>query len=122
MEHTTLHVGLDAVDGASDALIQPAVELIYKDGTYDTNGNYVKFDETESITSKYSKVFNENGGWNTVINSAKTGAIFSAASEAGGVAKYFKYDDNLYLNHLYMFHLIGCLKIFHFLLLFHSLT
>lgn len=94
VSNSALHVGLDAVDGASDALIQPAVELIYKDGTYDTNGNYVKFDETESITSKYSKVFNENGGWNTVINSAKTGAIFSAASEAGGVAKYFKYDDN----------------------------
>ena len=93
LNNAALHIVLDSATGATDGLFQPLTQLIYVDGYYDNNGNYIKFNENETWGEKYQKIFEENGGWNTVGKYAKMSGLFSGVSEIGGLSKYFRNKD-----------------------------
>ena len=83
-----LRVLLDTADSGLEGIVNPGLEMIYKDGTYDQNGNYREFTENDGIVSRYSQIFNEDGGWKNVGTQAAIGGIFSAGGEAfDGIAK-----------------------------------
>ena len=67
LANSALHVGLDAIDGAAEGFVQPAIQNIYMDGTY-------------------GEIFNANGGWANVGTQALIGGIMSSASEFSGYA------------------------------------
>ena len=59
-------IGLDAIDGAAEGFVQPALDSIYKDGTY-------------------SELFQQAGGWNNVKQQAIIGGIASTFGEAKNI-------------------------------------
>lgn len=68
LANTATRIGLDTLDGAAEGFVQPALDGIYKDGTY-------------------AELFEEAGGWKNVATQAAVGAIGSTIGEAGSLAK-----------------------------------
>lgn len=80
-------VALDGIDSGIEGFVQPLIELIYKNGYYDTNGSYVEFDDSTSLIEKYSNLFEENGGFGNVALQAAMGSGMSIIGEAGNLTK-----------------------------------
>ena len=70
-----VRVGLDSATGATDAMSRPLIKSIYKD---------------ESV----SELFEQAGGWENVAKQAATAGAMSAAAEASGLAKKYRYEDS----------------------------
>ena len=69
---------LDTVDSGLEGFVQPGLKMIYKDY------------EGDSFAEKYKNSFNENGGWNSVIEHAALGGIMSTGSEMLDARKILK--------------------------------
>ena len=84
-------VALDSADGGVEGLVKPAIESIYKDGYYDESGNYVEFLETENFFDRYNEIFEDNGGWSSVL----TQAVIGGASSLIGELNFGKITNNI---------------------------
>lgn len=93
--NAAVHITLDTADGAAGAFVDPIGGLIYKDGVYDDNGNYVAFTDDDTIFDKYGAVFEESGGWKNVGTQAAVGGAMSTASEVTGIAGSFRKKTNV---------------------------
>lgn len=78
---------LDGADAGLDSAVQPLMNAIYKDGYYNTNGEYVEFSSDASFADKYEKLFEENGGMKGVLINAAIGSGISLISELGNLFK-----------------------------------
>ena len=87
-----VRIVLDGVDGALDPLAKSLFDLIWKDGYYDENGNYVEFTD-ESLPEKYSKSFKDEGGWSSVLQNLAISMGFSGVGELTGLTKKL-FGDN----------------------------
>lgn len=88
-------VVLDGADGGVEGFVLPLITSIYKDGYYDDSGNYVYFTEQDGLFEKYLEVFDDNGGWTTVLTQATIGSATSLLGEAFDLSKYFKNSKNM---------------------------
>lgn len=88
--NSLIHVALDGVDGGAEGFARTLIDTCYKDGYTDENGNYVKYNDADSILKKLQENFDDLGGFNTVLTGALTGAATSALSEMLDLGKYFK--------------------------------
>ena len=86
---------LDGFDGGIEEIVKPFIKSIYKDSYYDENGNYVEFSDDDSMIDRYSEIFDDNGGWTSVLTQTVTGAGFSLLGELFDLRKYFKNDDKI---------------------------
>lgn len=86
---------LDGVDGGAEGFVLPLLSSIYKDGYYDENGTYIEFSDDKNILERYSEIFDDNGGWSTVLTQASIGSALSLISEGFDLRKYFKSSDGL---------------------------
>ena len=93
LTNSAIRVGLDGLDAGAEAFVKPGLNMIYQDGYYDENGNYVKFDENASFSEKYSKLFKQQGGWKGALTQAATGSAFSLLGEGLNLKRYFKNDS-----------------------------
>ena len=93
LTNSAIRVGLDGLDAGAEAFVKPGLNMIYQDGYYDANGNYVKFDENASFSEKYSKLFKQQGGWKGALTQAATGSAFSLLGEGLNLKRYFKNDS-----------------------------
>ena len=93
LTNSAIRVGLDGLDAGAEAFVKPGLNMIYQDGYYDENGNYVKFDESASFSEKYSKLFKQQGGWKGALTQAATGSAFSLLGEGLNLKRYFKNDS-----------------------------
>ena len=84
------HVILDGIDAGVEGFVIPFIDSLYKDGYYDENGNYIEFTENQSVLERYSELFDDNGGWSTVLTQASIGSVASLIGEAFSLRKYFK--------------------------------
>lgn len=84
------HVILDGIDAGVEGFVIPFIDSLYKDGYYDENGNYIEFTENQSMLERYSELFDDNGGWSTVLTQASIGSVASLIGEAFSLRKYFK--------------------------------
>jgi archaellum component FlaC len=73
---------LNTLDGGAEGIVNPGLEMIYKNGTTDKDGNYREFTGNESFGEKYNQIFNEDGGWANVGTHAAIAGGLSAAGEA----------------------------------------
>ena len=96
---------MDGDDGGIEGFIQPIINAVYKNGYNDENGNFVEFSKNENLFSRYSKLFNENGGLSGVVTNAVVGAGISALTELPDLFKKPKVvegeivpDDNFIEN------------------------
>lgn len=96
---------LDGVDGGIEGFVQPIINAVYKNGYNDENGNFVEFSKNENLFSRYSKLFNDNGGLSGVVTNAVVGAGISALTELPDLFKKPKVfegeivpDDNFIEN------------------------
>lgn len=87
-----LRIVLDGVDGGLDPIVKSLFDLIWKDGYYDENGNYVEF-TNESLPEKYSKSFKDEGGWSSVLQNIAVSMGFSGVGELTGHTKKL-FGDN----------------------------
>lgn len=85
-----VRVLLDGFDGGVEGFVTPLVDSFYKDGYEDNNENYIKYTNGDNFIKRYIENFDDNGGWNTVLTGALSGAATSALSEALNLGKYFK--------------------------------
>ncbi|MBR1377400.1 MAG: hypothetical protein IJ565_06295 [Bacilli bacterium] len=85
------HVGLDSLDGGVEGFVQPALDTIYKDGYYNTNGEYIKFGINDTFTDKYSKLFD----WQDVYTQATIGGIMSFGAETIDIARFLHQQKRL---------------------------
>lgn len=83
---------LDGVDGGAESFVLPAIDAIYKDGYTDASGNYVSFTEKDNFFSRYSNLFESNGGAKGALTNATVGAGISLGSELFDVFKKPKSD------------------------------
>ena len=74
-------VALDGLDGGAEGFIQPLISSIYKDGYYDDNGNYIKFQSSDNFLTKYGEIFNDYGGAKNVLTNAFIGSALSGLGE-----------------------------------------
>ncbi len=68
------HVLLDGLTGASEGIAQPLMQSLYKDGTYE-------------------ELFQENGGWGSVVSQGVMAAGMSAFSEGIGLSKAIREQE-----------------------------
>lgn len=87
-----LRIVLDGVDGGLDPIVKSLFDLIWKDGYYDENGNYIEF-TNESLPEKYSKSFKDEGGWSSVLQNIAVSMGFSGVGELTGHTKKL-FGDN----------------------------
>lgn len=85
---------LDAGDGGLEGFANPFMQLIYKDGYYDENGNYVEFLEDQDFAEKYEELFEDNGGWASVATNAEVGGFASLFGEVFDFSKHMKNVKN----------------------------
>lgn len=64
-----LNIFIDTAQGAGDQIFQPIIDMQYKKSYYDENGNLVSLDE-KNLDEKYKILFDENGGWDSVLQNA----------------------------------------------------
>lgn len=83
---------LDGIDGGLEGIALPIINSIYKDGYYDENNNYIEFTSDDSLKERFSEIFDDNGGWKTVLTQASVGAASSLFGEALDLGK--KIDTN----------------------------
>lgn len=94
-------VVLDGTDGGVEGIVKPLIELIYKDGYKDENGNFVEFSEDSNFFERYNELFDDNGGWDNVFTQAFIGSFSSLLGEAFDLGKHFnkankiKIDDDM---------------------------
>lgn len=98
-------VTLDSVDSGLDGFVDPLIGTIYKKGYYDETGKYIEFYDNQSFSSKYSKNFQENGGFEAVATNAIIGGGMSFLSEGVGLAKSLKNDQSIKNVHTSIDHL-----------------
>lgn len=84
------HVILDGIDAGVEGFVIPFIDSLYKDGYYDENGNYIEFTENQSMLERYSELFDDNGGWSTVLTQASIGSVASLIGEAFSLRKYLR--------------------------------
>lgn len=98
--NSLIHVALDGVNGGSETFARTLIDTCYKDGYTDTDGNYIKYSDTDSILKRLQENFDDLGGFNNVLTGAISGMATSAISEAFDLGKYFKdtSDNNKVLN------------------------
>ena len=89
---------LDGVDGGLEGFVQPIINAIYKNGYKDENGNFFAFSKNENFFSRYSKLFNENGGLSGVVTNAVVGAGISALTELPDLFKKTKVVEGEIVN------------------------
>lgn len=82
-------ITLDSIDSGAEGFVQPALKLIYQKGYYDDNGNYVEFTD-QNLFERYGELFDDNGGFNSVVSNAVIGGIGSTGGELFDLRKYFK--------------------------------
>ena len=88
--NSLIHVALDGVDGGSETFARTLIDTCYKDGYTDTDGNYIRYSDTDSILKRLQENFDDLGGFNNVLTGALSGAATSALSETFDLGKYFK--------------------------------
>lgn len=89
---------LDSIDGGIEGIVQPSLQLTYKDGFIDDDGNYVEFSNENSIPvnlwNNFCELFDDNGGWVAVGTNATIAAGGSFLGEVFDVSKYFENSKN----------------------------
>ena len=84
---------LDAADGGVEGIVQPLIQLTYKDGYIDEAGNYVEFSDKNptavNLWNNYCELFNDNGGWKAVGTNALVGGGASFLGEIFDIGKFF---------------------------------
>lgn len=81
------------LDGGVEGFIQPLIASIYKDGYTNDAGEYVEFDNSNNFFEKYSKIFDDYGGWANVFTQAAVGGGSSLIGEAFDLRKYLKGEN-----------------------------
>ncbi len=74
VENIIGRVVLNGADAGIEGFIYPIFDLIYKEGYHDENGNYVEFSEDMNLWDRYSKVFEESGGFTNVLTKTAIGS------------------------------------------------
>lgn len=87
-------VVLDGIDGGTEGLVQPFINMIYADGYYDENGNYIEFTANDNILERYCQLFDDNGGFGAIFTNAAVGSASSAIGEAFDLRKYFNQEKS----------------------------
>ncbi len=90
-------ISLDALDGGAEGFVQPAIQMIYKDGYYDKTGNYIKFTEDSGLSTlmnNYVHIFEENGGMKNVRMNAAMGAAGSAFGEIMDLRRKMGFENS----------------------------
>ena len=93
-------VVLDGVDGGAEGLVQPFINMIYADGYYDENGNYIEFTANDNIFERYGQLFDDNGGFGAVFTNAAVGSASSAIGEVFDLRKYFNQEKSNVTNNV----------------------
>lgn len=89
-----LRVVLDTIDGGVESFVQPGLSAIYKDGYYDDNGNYVEFSKDASIADRYKELFDDNGGWQSVITNTIVSGGMSMFGELFDLGRFMRDSNN----------------------------
>ena len=87
-------VVLDGLDGGAEGFVQPFINMIYADGYYDENGNYIEFTANDNILERYYQLFDDNGGFGAIFTNAAVGSASSAIGETFDLRKYFNQEKN----------------------------
>ena len=89
-----INIGIDTAQGASDTPIKSLTDLIYKKSYIDENGNVVSMDGM-SFTDKYKVMFEQNGGFHSILIGSLTSASMSYLNAASDLSKYNSIKKNL---------------------------
>ena len=87
-------VVLDGLDGGAEGFVQPLINLVYANGYYDENGNYIEFTANDNVLERYGQLFDDNGGFESVFTNAAIGSTSSAIGETFDLRKYFNQEKN----------------------------
>lgn len=94
IKNSLLKVFLDTIDSGVEGFVQPGLDLIYKDGYTDANGNYIEFTESESKIQQFLINYCENfeaiGGWGNVGTNAVMGFAGSIIGEGFDLGKLMR--------------------------------
>ena len=93
-------VVLDGLDGGAEGFVQPFINMIYADGYYDENGNYIEFTANDNILERYYQLFDDNGGFGAIFTNAAVGSASSAIGEAFDLRKYFNQEKSSVTNNV----------------------
>ena len=89
--NSLLHVGLDSVDGAASAAIDPVLQSLYtpSEESLEARGYKLGVDSYKNLSlgEKYVENFNANGGWNNIIGTAVFSGGLSLLSEIPDMTK-----------------------------------
>lgn len=76
------NVTFDSIDGATSTFVDPFLQSFYAKGYVDSKtGKYVEFDKNASYFEKFGKMFENTGGWSSVLSNSLLAGALSAISE-----------------------------------------
>ncbi len=76
------NVAFDSIDGATSTFVDPFLQSFYAKGYVDSKtGKYVEFDKNTSYFEKFGKMFENTGGWSSVLSNSLLAGALSAISE-----------------------------------------
>ena len=97
--NSAIRVGFDAGDGALGTVFDSLTQMIYADGYYDENGEYIEFTDKDSILKRFSEIYKDNGGLKASAQGAILGGGLSFLNElSDGIRHTGDYADNAYIN------------------------